>query len=958
MKRVCVFVALVLVLTAVSAAGQVPVVNHLWPGAGLNRQSVTAHIYGDNYVTAPPVFKLARSGFPDINGTSVQVLSDAYATCSFNLTGRSAGLYDLVSTNIFGQDTLKGCFAVYSKSYSPVTWVETSIGTAGWGMMGVTTGDGDGDGEIEVYGASADDSLYQFKWNGTSWDQTLVGYGTWSMMNAVVADGNGDTDLDVYCGSLDGVVYLFQWTGAVWQADTVGEAWEGISGVSVGDGNNDVSVEVYAASVDDTLYVFEWDGAFWNGDMIGFGGNDLTGVAVGDGDDDRLMEVYVACLDNNIYEFVWTGAVWQRNTVGSGGGGMLGVAVGDGNADGAQEVYGACSDGNVYQFKWTGAVWAMTTVGSASDGISGVAVGDGNGDGSREVYASSHDMGIYEYKWTGAIWLVDTVGNGADTMFAVAVGDGNNEGKMEVYGANWDMEIYQFSVIKLPDIELSDTTHDFGYILLGDSLDWTNLVVRNVGTSNLIVGGIVSDTSAFAIVSPSFADTIVPDDSSLVTVRFRALELGPVTGSLSVFSNDPDESPVYVTVMGGAHSGPDVELSDSTYNFGTVNVGDSLDWQYLVVYNVGVGPLSVDSLRTNNAAYTVVGFAAPDTVQPGDSTLVQVRFKPGVFGPILGTLTIYSDDIGSPQFPVSLSGSGGDGTPPVAFDLISPPDSAISADPRPTFIWQASSDALSGLRDYELYIDASVAQTTVDTTWLADFDMTEGWHDWYVVAYDSADNSRQSNETWWLGIDLSPPVIESTTVWNDTSFTGPFEILTKVTDAVAGVDSVKLHYRRDEDPSWVPSMMAAAVAPDWFIDSIPQVFVSNDTVRYYVEAFDAVDPAHVETDPVGAPASYYMFIANAVGIQELRLMPGHFSFGLKRNPARGQMTFLLSVPTSGDLCLRVYDISGRLVDQPIAGMTAPGQYEIHGRKDLSSGIYFYRFESPWATKNGKLVLVR
>jgi hypothetical protein len=958
MRNACVLFVLVLVLTAVSAVAQVPVVNHVWPGAGLNRQAVTAHLYGNNYLLAPPSFRLVRSGFPDISGTSVQVLSDDYATCSFSLNGRSAGLYDLVSTNIFGQDTILGCFTVYSKSYSPVAWVPVSIGWGDDSFMGITVGDGDRDGDLEVYGACADDSLYQFEWDGSMWNKSLVGPCTWSMLSVVVGDGNGDTQLDIYAGALDGVLYQFQWNGSSWNGDTVGEAWEGVTGVAIGDGNNDLTVELYASGEDDTLYTFEWDGMYWIDDMIGSGGDDLTGVVVADGDNDRLMEVYVSCLDNNIYEFVWNGAVWQRNTVGSGGAGMLGVAVGDGNGDGVQEVYGACADDSVYQFKWNGVTYVKTTVGFCSDAVSGVAVGDGDGDGSREVYVSSWDMGVYEYKWNGVSWLVDSLGEGYDQMFSVAVGDGNNDGKMEVYGGNNDTEVWEFSVIKLPDIELSDLSHDFGLILVGDSLDWTNFKVRNVGTSDLIVGGIVSDTSAFAVISPSFADTIVPDDSSFVTVRFRAFDMSVVVGSLAVFSNDPDESPVYVTVTGGGHGGSDIALSDTSYDFGTVNVGDSLDWSSLTIYNVGLGPLSVDSLVTDLPAYRVIGFAAPDTVLPGDSTIVGVRFKPSVYGPTDGILSIHSNDLGAPVFQVALYGAGGDVVPPLAFSLIAPPDSAILTTARPTFIWEASTDALSGLRDYELYIDASLAQTTVDTTWLADFDLTESWHDWYAVAYDSAGNSTQSSETWWFGIDISAPVIESTTVWMDTASAGPFEILTKVTDAMAGVDSVRLYYRRDEDPSWVLKDMLTGAVPDWFVDSIPPVSTSNDTVRYYIEATDAADPAHVGTDPVGAPGTCYWFLANTVGIQELRVTPGQFSFAVKRNPARDRIVFGLSIPASGQVSLKIYDTSGRLVDEPLAGKSLGGSSEIRAREDLRSGIYFYRLESPWGNVSGKLVLIR
>ena len=43
--------------------------------------------------------KLTKSGSPDINGTSVSVVSSTQITCSFNLAGAAAGQWNVVVTN-------------------------------------------------------------------------------------------------------------------------------------------------------------------------------------------------------------------------------------------------------------------------------------------------------------------------------------------------------------------------------------------------------------------------------------------------------------------------------------------------------------------------------------------------------------------------------------------------------------------------------------------------------------------------------------------------------------------------------------------------------------------------------------------------------------------------------------------------------------------------------------------
>ena len=98
-------------------------------------------------------------------------------------------------------------------------------------------------------------------------------------------------------------------------------------------------------------------------------------------------------------------------------------------------------------------------------------------------------------------------------------------------------------------------------------------------------------------------------------------------------------------------------------------------------------------------------------------------------------------------------------TPPTPFSLILPEDSTILGTSRPTFIWFASSDAESGLHDYKVYIDGAVKYTGTDTSWLANYDLPEDYHSWYIVASDNAGNPRQSNETWTVLIDTTPPSV-------------------------------------------------------------------------------------------------------------------------------------------------------------------------------------------------------
>ncbi|MEO0216867.1 MAG: T9SS type A sorting domain-containing protein, partial [candidate division WOR-3 bacterium] len=195
---------------------------------------------------------------------------------------------------------------------------------------------------------------------------------------------------------------------------------------------------------------------------------------------------------------------------------------------------------------------------------------------------------------------------------------------------------------------------------------------------------------------------------------------------------------------------------------------------------------------------------------------------------------------------------------------------------------------------------------------------------------------------------------DSTTIWHDTSYTGPFPVYTKVTD-ISGVDTVIIYFRRREDPAWFMIPMIAGTG-NWYYGEIPSVFLPNDTVKYYIYAKDLL--GNESTDPANAPGTYYWFVANLTGIQDIKVIPQSFSFDLENNPARDKVVFKLALPKDAVVSLRIYDVLGRLVDSPIAGLNRAGSYEIPwGAKNIT-GVYFYILEALEYKKTGKLIICR
>jgi hypothetical protein len=283
------------------------------------------------------------------------------------------------------------------------------------------------------------------------------------------------------------------------------------------------------------------------------------------------------------------------------------------------------------------------------------------------------------------------------------------------------------------------------------------------------------------------------------------------------------------------------------------------------------------------------------------------------------------------------------------FDLVSPWDSSWTSTPRPCFLWR-SSFTPRGVMAYKVFIDDTERVSTIDTSWLADYNLSDGFHSWYIVAMDSFGNSKQSNQTWEIGIDANPPIIESTTVWHDTAYAGPFPTYTRVNDLNI-VDTVLLYFKRMEDPVWF-SMNMLVGQDDWYYEEIPQVFLSNDSVKYYIYARDMFQ--FESTDPQGAPDRYYLFIANMVGVKENCNKTCGFQFSVE-NLVKDMVTFRFLLAEKTHIRLVIYDVTGRVIAYPVNDEYRSGLYEVVFRPN-SKGVFFFKLETANFKRRGKLLV--
>ncbi len=260
--------------------------------------------------------------------------------------------------------------AVYQFSYSVKGWQRVLVGTSGSAGNDMAIGDGNNDSRTELFTADSDGHIYSYSSSGNSWNTLDVGNSTPSqgpqgnpMESVAVGDGDNDGWPEVYGSSADGSLYRFAASGFGWSMSVANQGEFSKSGsdmpaIVIGDADGDGRNEIFGASfVNASIYMFKFDAASgsWAKTKLGSLGSGVRAMslALGDGNSDGMPELYAGTSNNQVYKVFLDNAtgLWHSASIGSGNGPINGVTVASAAGDASQnEVYAACQDGHAYQF--------------------------------------------------------------------------------------------------------------------------------------------------------------------------------------------------------------------------------------------------------------------------------------------------------------------------------------------------------------------------------------------------------------------------------------------------------------------------------------------------------------------------------------------------------------------------------------------------------------------------------
>jgi len=212
-------------------------------------------------------------------------------------------------------------------------------------------------------------------------------------------------------------------------------------------------------------------------------------------------------------------------------------------------------------------------------------------------------------------------------------------------------------------------TLDFGQVLNGDTSPALGVDIGNTdndtvpnGTLEITAATITGpDAGVFTLVTDP-TSTMIPDDEAPDGVADAEVTCTPTDGfstftaTLSIESNDPDDSPADYPLTCDGDTDADL-VSDpepGTVSLGTIGPGGSADTTITLTNTGTSGDITLDSCTlTADPEITLVSPTAfPVDIAPGASTDIVLNCTPGSPGAFTGTLACEASDVAGTLIPL------------------------------------------------------------------------------------------------------------------------------------------------------------------------------------------------------------------------------------------------------------------------------------------------------------------
>jgi hypothetical protein len=224
-----------------------------------------------------------------------------------------------------------------------------------------------------------------------------------------------------------------------------------------------------------------------------------------------------------------------------------------------------------------------------------------------------------------------------------------------VVGADKDAPIDQCSSADKKELSVN-----FGSVTMGGEAAKRRLQVTNAGEIPLEITSIepdLADPIDFAVEPWGYAETLGKFESVDMSLLFKPTDIGERSATVTVSGDDSNGAPVQIRILARGDA-PKLCVKPTSIEYGNVDLGTSAS-QTITLTNCGTRAVEVTDLALDwDPSFTIAQAASTAPLAPGQSTSVNIEFKPTGLGPKSGRMRVTSTDPISPVSFARLNGNG------------------------------------------------------------------------------------------------------------------------------------------------------------------------------------------------------------------------------------------------------------------------------------------------------------
>jgi len=297
---------------------------------------------------------------------------------------------------------------------------------------------------------------------------------------------------------------------------------------------------------------------------------------------------------------------------------------------------------------------------------------DGNHAGDFTVSALSSNQLAPGASTTLLVSFKPTASGARSAAMHIGSND-SDENPFDISLTGGGIALPEIVVTRAGSINLTDgaASVPFGTVNLGSSSSSQSFLITNSGTAALTGLALTVDGTGRADFTASSLNvtSLAPGASTAFSVGFTPSAAGIRVAAFHISSNDSDENPFDVTLIGTGLAVPEIAITGpdssnlvdaaSTLTFPGVALGSPTVSQTIVISNTGTAALTGLS-----ASLTGIGRAdfsidtLPSALAAGAKASFVISFKPATAGARNALLSITSNDADENPFELALSGTG------------------------------------------------------------------------------------------------------------------------------------------------------------------------------------------------------------------------------------------------------------------------------------------------------------